>query len=149
MACPFFMPVTRLDQNGWIHAPRLPLGDPCAGVCHARPEELFEPPEPSVQDLCNCGYAEGRCERFPATSAADAVRFSVVSADADTVRLVYILERRHEPVEHGTLTYAIRQAGFVDTPPTAILGAQARAFVTSHLDRRALATAASGSGSDG
>ena len=94
-----------------------------------------------MQDLCNCGYARGRCDQFPATSAADAVRFSVVAADTDTVRLVYILEKNHAPVEHGTMTYAIRESGFVDRPPNVILGAQAQAFLESHLDRRVRAAA--------
>jgi len=135
VACPFFMPVTRLDQNEWIHAPRLPLGDPFNGVCHARPAEPFEPPDSSLDDLCNCGYARGRCDRFPAESTADAVRFSVTSVDADSIRLVYILEKGHAPVEHGILRYATRQSCFVDEPPTAILGAQAQAFLESHLGR--------------
>jgi hypothetical protein len=121
VACPFFMPVARLDQNGWIHAPRLPLGDPYRGICQARPAEPFEPPESSLHDLCNCGYARSRCDRFP----------------QDSVRLVYILEKSHAPVEHGTLRYATLQSRFVDAPPTSILGAQAQAFLESHLDRRA------------
>ena len=141
MACPFFMPVTRLDQKEWLHAPRLPLGDPYAGVCHARPGEPFEPPASALDDLCNCGYARGRCDRFPAETTADAVRFSLVSVDPDVICLVYILERAHAPVEHGTLRYATRQSRFADAPPTVILAAQAEAFLESHLARQARAVA--------
>ena len=133
------MPLTRLDQDRWIHAPRLPLGHPYSGSCHARPEEPFEPPESSLHDLCNCGYARGRCDRFPPESLADAVRFSVTLVEPDAVGLVYILERDHAPVEHGTLKYATRQSRFVDAPPTAILAAQAQAFLESHAERKAQA----------
>lgn len=137
MACPFFLPVTRLDQNGWIHAPRLPLGDPYGGTCQARPAEPFEPPESALHDLCNCGYARGRCDRFPAESVADAVRFSVTSIEPDLIRFVYVLERNHAPVEHGTFAYAIRESGFVDALPSLMLEAQARSFLEGYLDRRA------------
>jgi hypothetical protein len=143
VACPFFLPVTRLDQNGWIHAPRLPLGDPYRGVCQACPEEPFEPPE-SANDLCNCGYARGRCDRFPPGSEADAVRFSITSLEVDLVRLTYVLERGHAPVEHGTLKYAIRESRLVDTPARPILEMQAKAFLESHFDRRARAASAGG-----
>ncbi len=94
-----------------------------------------------MQDLCNCGYARGRCDQFPAASAADAVRFSVVTGDAAAVRLVYILEKNHAPVEHGTINFAIRESEFIERPPNVILGAQARAFLESHLARRARAAA--------
>jgi hypothetical protein len=129
------MPVTRLDQDGWIHAPRFPLGHPYSGVCHARPEEPFVPPESSLHDLCNCGYARSRCDRFPKDSTVDAVRFSVTSIEPDSVCLVCILEGAHAPVEYGTLKYATRQSRFVDPPPTAILSAQAQVFLESHLNR--------------
>jgi hypothetical protein len=138
VACPFFLPVTRLDQNGWIHAPRLPLGDPYRGVCQSRPDEPFEPPE-SAHDLCNCGYARGRCDRFPAGTESDAVRFSITSVEADLVRLTYVLEREHAPVDYGTLKYAIRESRLVDAPARPILEKQAKAFLESHFDRRARA----------
>jgi hypothetical protein len=140
VACPFFLPVTRLDQDGWIHAPRFPLGDPYQGICQAVAGEAVEPPEASLHDLCNCGYGRGRCERFPAESA-DAVRFSVVSTDGDSVQLIYVLEKGHAPVEHGTLEYSIRESSFAGESIRPILKAQARAFLESHLQRRASAKA--------
>lgn len=142
MACPFFVPIARLDQDGWIHAPRLPLGNPYTGICQARPEEPFDPPEPSQHDLCNCGYARGRCDRFPTESAADAVRFSITSLETDLVRLTYVLERNHAPVEYGALKYAIGESRFVDAPPLPILEMQAKAFLQSHLNRGSQAASA-------
>src|SRR5437870_1571679 len=69
-------------------SPRLPLGDPYYGTCLARPKELFDPPEAVQRDLCNCGYARGRCDHFTDDAAADAVRFSVTGDESGIVRLV-------------------------------------------------------------
>lgn len=113
MACPFFMPIERLDDGPWIHAPRLPLGGSYRGTCHARPGEVIEPPD-SHRDLCNCGYARGRCDRFPEDSVADAVRFSMTGN-----QLTYVLERDCAPVEHGIVTDAAGE----------LLSRQARAFM--------------------
>jgi hypothetical protein len=130
------MPVSRLDQSGWIHAPRLPLGDPFRGICHARPEQPFEPPESSLHELCNCGYARFRCDHFPPESVADAVRFSVASEDLTAVRLVYVMEKSHAPAQHGILEYAIGEARFVNGEAGSILNGQALAFIGSYFSRR-------------
>lgn len=127
MACPFFMPVERADEIGWIHAPRLPLGDRYRGWCQSRPGERFE----AEGDLCNCGYARGLCDRFPSESPGDAVRFSTIADYPGRLRLVYIVERSHAPAEHGSFEY----------PSELPIGnerlmAQARAFAESHLRRR-------------
>ena len=120
----------RLDREVWQHAPRLPLGDAYHGLCHAGAEP-FEPPDASQDELCNCGYARGRCDRFPAESA-DAVRFSVVSDDAERVRLVYILEKNHAPTEHGVIEY-FRLDSRIDGITGGILLLQSRAFIESYL----------------
>jgi len=129
VACPFFLPVRRLGSSGWNPEPRLPLGDAYGGSCHARASSPFEPPEEIQRDLCNCGYARGRCSRFPDNGAADAVRFSVTGDQDGRVTLVYILEKDHAPVEHGPLDPACEAR-----EP---LASQARAFVESHLRQRA------------
>jgi hypothetical protein len=72
-----------------------------------------------LRDLCNTGYARGRCDRFPAGAFADAVRFSR-TADG---RLIYILEKDHAPVEHGEMDAA--------RDPREPLASQARAFLAS------------------
>ena len=128
------MPVARLDQNSWIHPPRLPLSDPYSGTCHAD-AELFEPPERSQRELCNCGYARGRCERFPTATKADAVRFSITGDREGVVELVYVLERNYAPLEHGKLEYSIAEAKLGDARIGEILAAQACAFVGSYLRR--------------
>jgi len=115
MACPFFKPLRRLDSGGWDPAPRLPLGGAWAGECTI--DGTPEPSEPIQRDLCNSGYARGRCEHFPVTALADAVRFSLTS----TGRLIYILETDHAPMEHG----AIDPASDLREP----LASQARAFI--------------------
>ncbi len=130
------MPLGPLDQGAWTPAPRLPLGDAYHGACHARPAEVFEPPETAQRDLCNCGYARGRCAHFPDDSAADAVRFSITGDEAGHVRLVYIVEKNHSPAEHGGLEYAIDEERIVDGHTSELLASQARAFLASYLRRR-------------
>jgi hypothetical protein len=100
MACPFFKPLRQLDAAGWRPAPRMPLGAIWGGECCANAAAPFEPPEAGQRDLCNLGYARGRCRHFPAEAAADAVRFSPEERGG-AVRLLYILEREHVPVEFG------------------------------------------------
>jgi len=129
MACPFFRPLRRLDSGGWTPAPRLPLGGAWGGECSA--DGAGEPPEPIQRDLCNSGYARGRCERFPANAIADAVRFSITPSG----RLIYILEQDHAPVEHGEIDAA--------HDPREPLASQARAFMENRLGVAATAQPAS------
>ncbi len=137
MPCPFFLPLRRVDESGrWEHAPRLPLIDLYFGVCRARPGEVIEAEESVQRDLCNCGYARGRCDRFPGDAAADAVRFSVVAEAENSLRVMQILEREHVPVEHRELEYMVASAAFVDPPSSDIVLAQARVFVQSYLRLR-------------
>jgi len=142
VACPFFVPSRRLDIAGWVRPPRFPLGDPFAGACHAQPAEVIEPPETRQRELCNCGYARGRCDRFPGDSAADAVRFSVTDDTAARLVLVYVVEKDHAPAEHGTLEYAIDDARLDGPHISDVLVQQARAFLESYLSRRARSTSA-------
>jgi hypothetical protein len=130
--CPFFMPLRRLDRGAWANPPRLPLGDPYYGTCVARPSDQFSAPETIQRELCNCGYARGLCDRFPEDAAADAVRFSVKDDNGGLIRLVYVVEKDHAPVEHGELEYD----GAVTGQHTELLHAQARAFAESYLRRR-------------
>ena len=118
MACPLFKPVRRLDAGGWDPAPRLPLGDAWAGDCTAGCVE--QPAESTQREFCNSGYARGRCEHFPATMEADAVRFSMGAEG----RLIYIFEMDHAPLEHGEIDAA--------TDPREPLASLAWAFGESH-----------------
>jgi len=122
--CPWFLPVTRLTTDEWIHAPRLPLGAEFRGVCKARPDDPLVPPDARQRELCNCGYARGRCDRLPQGSA-DAVRFSVVSE----VQIVWVLERNHAPAEFGTLAYFDGRIIAPSCAAAPLLVEQAEAFV--------------------
>jgi hypothetical protein len=135
VACPFFLPVRRLDSGGSNPAPRLPLGDAYGGSCHAPDAQPFEPSETIQRDLCNSGYVRGRCSHFVDNGAADAVRFSVTGDHDGCITLVYILEKDHAPMEHGLMDGA--------TGGREPLASQARAFVESYLRQRAASRSAS------
>jgi hypothetical protein len=137
VACPFFVPSRRLEIAGWVRPPRFPLGDPFGGACHARSGDVIEPPEARQRELCNCGYARGRCDRFPGDSAADAVRFSVTDETLTRVSVVYVVEKDHAPAEFGTLEYAIEESRLEGPHISDVLVQQARAFLESYLSRRA------------
>jgi hypothetical protein len=134
MPCPFFAPAQRLDAGPWTNPPRLPLGDAYSGFCRVRSGEVHAPPEEHQREICNCGYARGRCDRFPEGDSADAVRFSV-SADrrAGKLRLVYILEREHAPASHGAIEFKVKKGALLDSPGDGVLAAQGRAFAESYL----------------
>lgn len=74
------------------------------------------------RELCNQGYARDRCGHFPADAGSDAVRFSVIAEEP--LRLIYILEKDHAPIEHGEIHAAA-------LPPDPVMAAQARAFIAS------------------
>src|ERR1700694_3502130 len=110
------MPIERLAEGPWTHSPRVSLGDAYRGVCTASPVEPFlEPPEAAQRDLCNCGYARGICDRFPAGDAADAVRFSVTSHLEGRLRVVYVFEKNHSPDSHGVFDFPSAEAPLAGT----------------------------------
>ena len=131
------MPSRHLETSGWVRPPRFPLGGLFGGACHAHPDEVVEPPETQQRELCNCGYARGRCDRFPGDGSADAVRFSVTDETEGRVAVLYVLEKDHAPVEHGTLEYSIDDASLMQSRLGDILAQQARTFIESYLGRRA------------
>jgi hypothetical protein len=126
--CPFFLPVSRLVTDEWIHAPRLPLDAEFRGVCKAQPDDPFVPSESAQRELCNCGYARGRCTRLPQDSA-DAIRFSVACESASVIRIVWIVERAHAPAEFGTLAYFDGKITAPSCAAAPLLAEQAKAFV--------------------
>jgi hypothetical protein len=128
MACPCFKPLRRLDAGGWNPPPRLPLGSAWGGLCTAG--DAWEPPDLTQRDVCNYGYARGRCDRFPETGAADAVRFSMSASE----RLIYIFEKDHRPIEHGEID--------ATTEAREPLASLARAFAESYHRTASVASAA-------
>jgi len=131
VACPFFEPLERLHEG----ATRLPLGDLWRGVCRAEAAP-FTPDESTVSELCNMGYARGRCPRYPPADAGDAVRFLIARDREDLIRIEYIVERDHHPFGHGALEYSRALGGFAGSGENAIFDRQALAFVASYLRRR-------------
>jgi hypothetical protein len=105
------------------------LGDPYFGFCHSSGAS-FPPAEEHQRELCNRGYARGLCPHFPASSAADAVRFSVMEHAGERVRVVYVFEKDHAPLSHGELEFPPDEA---TSPVDDLLLRQARAFVASYL----------------
>ena len=142
MACPFFMPTEKLENGAWPHPARLPLGCGWSGHCTApghegarlQPEELHS---------CNLGYADS-CHRMPQDRVWDAVRFAVKASalratnDADVLRgieLQYVCERKHRPVEHGTLEFDAVALKWVRSHGDARVQKMAECFLQVHLDR--------------
>jgi hypothetical protein len=107
---------------------RAPLG----GLFHGQCEIAVGAGETG---LCNFGYARGRCASFPEATVADAVRFSVARRSDGMVKMVWILEKDHAPLEHGFLEYRESTGEFVEKPE-GVLGAQARVFVETYLGRK-------------
>jgi hypothetical protein len=126
MACPYFYPLARFDSSPWSIPPRLPLGDAFSGECRA-PGTSAQPDETQVREVCNTGYGRGRCERFPAESGADAIRFHVAADSGELVKIQYVFERDSWPGEHGEIDFAASPA---------ILRRQAEAFRESYFRRR-------------
>jgi hypothetical protein len=62
------------------------------------------------------------------------VRFSVVGRVEGAVRIIWILEKDHAPVEHGFLEYTESTRAF-NAEPTGVLAAQVRVFIENYLRR--------------
>lgn len=121
----------------------MPLGATFQGHCSAPecsgPQSLIPEPltEDRLRDHCNCGYARTQCTRFPKDAQADAIRFHIASQDDVTIQLIWIREKDHAPIEHGTLIFLIREDRWQSPPSTDLLTLQAQAFLTTHHHRAA------------
>jgi len=122
VACPFFRPLRPMEWSSG----RAPLGGMFEGAC--------EQHGTGAARLCNFGYARGLCIHFPEDSAADAVRFSVDGSAGGVLRLIWILEKDHAPLEHGVLEYRESSGEFV-AAPEGVLAIQARVFLENYLRR--------------
>src|SRR5271165_4478195 len=91
MACPYFYPVARFENNPWSVPPRLPLGDAFAGICRA-PGNSTQPDEGRMREVCNLGLGRHACEQFPPGSAADAIRFHVAQDAGELINIQYVFE---------------------------------------------------------
>jgi len=136
MACPYFYPVERFQDREWPTPPRLPLGDPFHGMCAVNPTHETRPDPETERQYCNQGYARGKCPRFPRDAGPDGVRF-MVAADAERiVRLQYVVEKDHAPLEDGPLEYSVEEGRFLVSHSNELLRRQAQAYLESFLRRK-------------
>jgi hypothetical protein len=148
LACPYFMPVEKLEGT-WPHPSRLPLGCGWRGHCTAPGHENEIPSPDILQAFCNLGYAAG-CSWAPRERAWDAVRFAI-AAPAETddrregadigqvlpmIRLIYVCERNHRPVERGELEFALQRSQWLRRHDDARLQKMAECFLGSFLQKR-------------
>ena len=135
MACPYFYPVERFDDQAWVKPPRLPLGDAFRGVCRAIPDQSFEPDAQCQRQFCNRGYARAGCARFPHDDGTDAIRFSIESDDGARLEIVYVFETNWSPESYGR-TECSYDGRVEDEQLDPLLRRQMEAFLLSYLSRR-------------
>lgn len=135
MACPCFFPVERLPLATGKKLAPMPLGDAWSGVCRAAPAAPLPPDANTIQQLCNFGYARGKCPHVPADSA-DAVRFGISQDRDGIIRIYWVMEKDHLPFAHGPLEYSRAGAAFRTAHADACIAQQAQAFVSSYLRRK-------------
>ena len=139
MACPFFMPVRRMD-GPWPHPLRLPLGGGWQGHCTAPGHEGLVPDAVQLQAGCNLGYASD-CSWLPRERVWDAVRFSVIRDCGHRVVLCYVCEIEHRPGEHGQLEYNVADNQWLRVHPDSRIQTMAECVLQTHLRKTRATTA--------
>lgn len=134
MACPYFVPREILNDGSWPHPARLPLGAGWSGECCAS-GRVQEANKSHVRDFCNLGYA-ARCPHLPVERDWDAVRFCVVQAGGGQIVLSYVCERAHAPVEHGTLSFDLRDGRRVTQHADARVQRLAESYLHAYRNRQ-------------
>jgi len=150
LACPYFMPVEKLEGGTWPHPSRLPLGCGWRGHCTAAGHENEAPPQNILETLCNLGYASS-CSWAPRERAWDAVRFAVVAPTETnnrpesagdfgqippTIRLIYVCERSHRPVERGEVEFDPQRSQWLRRHDDARVQKMAECFLESFLKKK-------------
>jgi hypothetical protein len=127
MACPFFEPLAPVlhpeSRNG-----RLPLIQEYEGTCHASGTGTN-----ASGSVCNHGYAQGQCERYPNSEPSVALRYSVLHRNGGELQLMCIAEENHSPVRSMRLHFSSDLNGITERDLEACLMAQAVAFGRSYL----------------
>jgi hypothetical protein len=148
MACPYFMPVTKIENGNWPHPARLPLGLGWSGHCTAPGHEGQTPAQAVLETFCNLGYASG-CSWSPPERMWDAVRFAVsapqgrseardaAAVPARNLLLRYVCERDHRPVEYGDLEFDSSRAIWLRRHEDARIQKMAECFLESYRKKRA------------
>jgi hypothetical protein len=134
------MPIEKLENGAWIHPSRLPLGSGWSGHCTAPGHDGEMPSQEELQQFCNLGYAAG-CTRLPVERAWDTVRFgarAIISTPGTNplIRLRYVCERAHRPVDHGVLEFDPARTLWVTRHPDPRLQRMAECFLISYLETR-------------
>jgi hypothetical protein len=147
LACPYFMPVARLENGNWPHPARLPLGSGWTGHCTAPGHENETPSQDVLEAFCNLGYATG-CTWAPSQRSCDSVRFAVAAPttgrkrgaspdpSARILRLTYICERDHRPANHGHLEFDLSAAAWLRRHDDARIQKMAECFLESYLKKQ-------------
>ena len=135
LACPFFMPVRKLEDGGWLHPSRLPLGGGWQGRCSAPGHEGVEPSQKELMDYCNLGYASG-CSRLPADRNCDAVRFSIARDCGSQLVVCFVCQAAHRPAGHGMLEYDLSLGQWISSHPDSRIQIMAECYLQSYLPRR-------------
>ena len=150
MPCPYFMPVSKLENGSWPHPARLPLGCGWSGHCTAPGHEQAVPSQDVLEGFCNLGYA-GSCSWAPAERRWDAVRFAVVTPAKDSkqvnprsevhqpariLRLNYVYELANRPAGQGQLEFDLSAATWLRRHEDARIQKMAECFVESYLNKR-------------
>ncbi|MFZ0862149.1 MAG: hypothetical protein ABR881_16910 [Candidatus Sulfotelmatobacter sp.] len=150
MACPYFMPLEKLENGNWPHPARLPLGAGWSGHCMAPGHERETPAQNVLEALCNLGYA-GSCSWTPQERVWDAVRFAVsappdsagqnkgqavAAVTARVLLLQYVCERDHRPVEHGDLEFDLSRVTWLRPHGNPCIQKMAECFLESYLKKK-------------
>lgn len=148
LACPYFMPVSKLENGNWPHPARLPLGCGWTGHCTAPGHEQAIPSQEVLQAFCNLGCA-GSCGWAPAERHWDAVRFAIISpasSSRDTpapditpariLRLTYVYERGNRPAGQGNLEFDLATTTWLRRHDDARIQKMAECFLESYLSKR-------------
>jgi len=149
MACPYFMPVARLENGGWPHPARLPLGCGWSGQCTAPGHEGQIPTQDILEAFCNLGYASS-CTWAPQQRTWDAVRFAVSVPESERTRvrtqafdskcpvihIDFVCERDHRPVEHGRLRFDLSIATWLQRHSDERIQRMAECFLESYLRKK-------------
>lgn len=154
MACPFFMPIEKLQNGAWLHAHRLPLGGGWSGRCTAPGHEDETPSLEDQQNFCNLGYAE-TCGRLPQQRECDSIRFGartiheakpqarsqikdlqINEAPVQYIQVQYVRERAHRPAGHGVLHFDAALRRCAQPHADARIQRMAECYLESYLEKR-------------
>jgi hypothetical protein len=133
VACPFFYPTEKSEAIAWSFPRRLPLGAGFCGTCRAGEHEVT-PADSQLKDFCNLGYAQS-CAHLPEERRADCLRFAIAEDEGERIRLHFIYERNHAPVEHGFLEYDWVSLRWSHALDDACAQRQAECYLESYLER--------------